>query len=96
MIMLIAATVMPVVFDTLTDVPDGTSQAAALVAALATMVTVVAPGSARSAGVAAVVAGHWHSRGLRSVGPIWAVRRFSRYSMPLGWACPSTRGRDST
>ena len=33
-IMLIAATVMPVVFDTLTDVPDGTSQAAALVAAL--------------------------------------------------------------
>ena len=41
-IMLIAATVMPVVFDTLTDVPDGTSQAAALVAALATMVTVVA------------------------------------------------------
>ena len=40
-IMLIAATVMPIVFDTLTDVPDGASQAAAPVAALATMVTVV-------------------------------------------------------
>ena len=39
-IMLIAATVMPVVFDALTDVPDGTSQAAAPVAALATIVTV--------------------------------------------------------
>ena len=39
--MLIAATVMPIVFDTLTDVPDGASQAAAPVVALATMVTVV-------------------------------------------------------
>ena len=32
-IMLIAATVMPIVFDSLTDVPDGTSQAAAPAAA---------------------------------------------------------------
>ena len=40
-IMLMAATVMPIVFDTLTDVPDGASQAAAPVVALATMVTVV-------------------------------------------------------
>ena len=39
--MLMAATVMPIVFDTLTDVPDGASQAAAPVVALATMVTVV-------------------------------------------------------
>ena len=37
-IMLIAATVMPIVFDSLTDVPDGTSPAAA--AALATIVVV--------------------------------------------------------
>ena len=39
-IMLIAATVMPIVFDSLTDVPDGTSQAAAPAAALATIVVV--------------------------------------------------------
>ncbi len=39
-IMLIAATVMPVVFDSLTDVPDGISSAAAPVAALATLATV--------------------------------------------------------
>ncbi len=40
-IMLIAATVMPIVFDTMRDVPDGTSSAAAPAAALATLVTVV-------------------------------------------------------
>ena len=40
-IMLIAATVMPIVFDTMGDVPDGTSSAAAPAAALATLVTVV-------------------------------------------------------
>ncbi|MCY4623140.1 MAG: hypothetical protein OXD34_15155 [bacterium] len=39
-IMLIAATVMPVVFDSLTDVPDGISSAAAPAAALATLATV--------------------------------------------------------
>ncbi len=39
-IMLIAATVFPIVFDTLTDVPDGTATGAAPAAALATMVTV--------------------------------------------------------
>ena len=39
-IMLIAATVMPIVFDSLTDVPDGTSQTAAPAAALATLVVV--------------------------------------------------------
>ncbi len=39
-IMLIAATVMPIVFDTMTDAPNGASQAAAPVAALATLVTV--------------------------------------------------------
>ena len=39
-IMLIAATVMPIVFDSLTDVPDGTSQTAAPAAALATIVVV--------------------------------------------------------
>ena len=41
-IMLIAATVMPVIFDTLEDVPDGASSAAAPAAALATVVTVTA------------------------------------------------------
>ncbi len=39
-IMLIAATVMPIVFDSLTDVPDGTSDAAAPAAAVATLVVV--------------------------------------------------------
>ena len=39
-IMLIAATVMPVIFDTLTAVPDDTSMAAAPIAAAATLVTV--------------------------------------------------------
>ena len=39
-IMLIAATVMPIVFDTLTEVPEGVSTAAAPAAALATLVTV--------------------------------------------------------
>ena len=39
-IMLIAATVMPIIFDSLTDVPEGTSSAAAPVAALVTLVTV--------------------------------------------------------
>ena len=41
-IMLIAATVMPIVFDTLTDVPDGTSSAGAPITAAATVVTVAA------------------------------------------------------
>ncbi len=41
-IMLIAATVMPIVFGSLTDVPEGTSQAAAPAAALATLVVVAA------------------------------------------------------
>jgi NCS2 family nucleobase:cation symporter-2/xanthine permease XanP len=39
-IMLIAATVMPVIFDTLTDVPDDTSSSAAPIAAGVTLVTV--------------------------------------------------------
>ena len=39
-IMLITATVMPVVFDSLTDVPEGMSSAAAPAAAVATLVTV--------------------------------------------------------
>ena len=39
-IMLIAATVFPIVFDSLTDVPDGAATGAAPAAALATMVTV--------------------------------------------------------
>ncbi len=41
-IMLIAATVMPIVFGSLTDVPEGASQAAAPAAALATIVVVAA------------------------------------------------------
>ena len=41
-IMLIAATVMPIVFGSLTDVPEGASQAAAPAAALATLTTVAA------------------------------------------------------
>ena len=41
-IMLIAATVMPIVFGSLTDVPEGASQAAAPAAALATLATVAA------------------------------------------------------
>ena len=39
-VMLIAVTVAPVLFDTMGDVPDGTARAAAPVAALATLVTV--------------------------------------------------------
>ena len=41
-IMLVAATVMPIVFDTMKDVPDGTSEAAAPVVALATLATIAA------------------------------------------------------
>ncbi|MCY4435758.1 MAG: purine/pyrimidine permease [Chloroflexi bacterium] len=41
-IMLIAATVMPIIFDSLNDVPEGSPQAAAPVAALVTMVIVTA------------------------------------------------------
>ena len=41
-IMLIAATVMPIVFGSLTDVPEGASQTAAPAAALATLATVAA------------------------------------------------------
>ena len=41
-IMLIAATVMPIVFDTLTEVPDGTSPAAAPTAAVVTLAVVAA------------------------------------------------------
>ena len=41
-IMLIAATVMPIVFGTLTDTPEGTPTAAAVAAAAATLVTVAA------------------------------------------------------
>ena len=40
-IMLIAATVMPIVFDTLNDVPEDSPPEAAILAALATLVTVV-------------------------------------------------------
>ncbi len=41
-IMLIAATVMPIIFDSLTDVPEGTSAAGAPATALATLVVVAA------------------------------------------------------
>ena len=41
-VMLIAVTVVPILFDTMADVPDGTASAAAPVAALVTMVTVAA------------------------------------------------------
>lgn len=41
-IMLIAATVMPIIFDSLTDVPEGSPAAAAPVSAVVTMVIVVA------------------------------------------------------
>ena len=41
-IMLIAATVIPIIFDSLTDVPEGSPQAAAPVAALVTLVIVAA------------------------------------------------------
>ncbi len=41
-IMLIAATVMPIIFDSLNDVPEGSPQAAAPVAALVTLVIVAA------------------------------------------------------
>ena len=41
-IMLIAATVMPIVFSMLTDVPEGTSSTAAIVTTLVTLVTVLA------------------------------------------------------
>ena len=41
-IMLIAATIMPVIFDSLTDVPEGTSPAAAPLAALITLAVVTA------------------------------------------------------
>ena len=41
-IMLVAATVMPIVFDTMNDVPDGTSEAAAPIVALATLATIAA------------------------------------------------------
>ena len=42
-IMLIAATVMPIVFGSLTDVPDGTSRAAAAAASAATLAVVAGP-----------------------------------------------------
>ena len=41
-IMLIAATVMPIIFDTMHDVPEGSSDAAAPAAAIATLATVTA------------------------------------------------------
>ena len=71
-IMLIAATVMPIVFS-LTDVPDGTSQTAAPAAALRTIGCCRGPRAARPARVAAMVACYRHSCGLRGVGSLRVV-----------------------
>ena len=60
-IMLIAATVMPVVFDTLHEVPEGVSSSAAPISALVTLAGGGAAGSTGAAGVAALVTGHRHS-----------------------------------
>ena len=64
-IMLIAATVMPIVFDTLDDVPEGTATAAAPVAALVTIVVVAALVLRGAAVAAIVVSPNWDRAWLR-------------------------------
>ena len=73
-IMLIAATVMPIVFETLSDVPEGSPGTAAPVAALVTIVIVAAMVVRVAAGLAAVVADYRHCRGLYRGYPVRHLR----------------------
>ena len=73
-IMLIAATIMPIVFDMLSDVPEGTPSAAPVAVALVTIVTVVAI-VLRAPGMAVVVACDRDRGGMRRGGPFWIVQR---------------------
>ena len=93
-IMLIAVTVMPLVFDTLAQVPEGTAPAAAPVAALATLATVT--------GLVLRAPPAWRL-GRRFSASWWAVwwprpsacTTCSRWWTRPGWAFPSARGPDS-
>ena len=87
-IMLIPVTVMPIVFDSLKDVPDGASPAAAPATAVATLVVIAGAYTARPAGVAAMVAAHRNSGGLFSRGPLRAVRHGACAGSALGGRSP--------
>ena len=71
-IMLIAATVMPIVFDSLTDVPDGTSQTGSGCGTCHHRCC-RGPRAARPTSVAAMVACYRHSCGLRGVSALRVV-----------------------
>ena len=64
-IMLIAVTVMPIIFDMLSQVPEGAPPASAPVSAAATVIITVAVTLARGRRVAPLGTGHRHRLGLR-------------------------------
>ena len=73
-IMLIAVTVMPIAFDSLTDVPVSSSSAAAPIAAFATLATVVVLRSPGASFLAAVVTTHRHRSRLYRVDTVRYLR----------------------
>ena len=83
-IMLIAVTVVPLLFDELKDVPEGAPEAAAPVAALATLATVAGAGVARSARVAAVVAVDRHFGGVLGIRALRDIRPCTGAGRGLG------------
>ena len=81
--MLIAVTVMPIIFGLLTDVPEGTPPAAAPVAAGATLAALVVLALRAPAAWRLVGAAHRHRGGLRGGRPLRAVRHEFRNRSPL-------------
>ena len=83
-IMLIAATVMPIVFDTLTDVPDGASSGRRPRRGPGHHGYCRGSRIARSDGMAPMVADHRHSGGLRSGCALRPIRRSADTRCVLG------------
>ena len=84
-IMLIAATVMPIIFDSLNDVPEGSPQAAAPVAALVTLVIVAAMVVRAPPTWLAVVANHRHCRGLSCFHTLRHLRTSASSGRAMDW-----------
>ena len=84
-VMLIAATVMPIVFDTMTAVPENTSGAAAPVAAAATLVTVAVLVLRAPPAWRLWSADHRHRRRMRGWRPLRPLRGPAGGGCSLGW-----------
>ena len=95
-IMLIAVTIMPVMFEILDDVPEGVSRGAAPISVGVTILVVAGLVLEGSPGLAVVVTDNRNSGGLLSGCTLRAVRRGTDSGRVRGWEYRWDRGRGST